>query len=341
MLKLEDTHLGQNRSGFWEVRWTERQADGTWRTRSASCRTKDRSKAERFRQEFVRDLNGVVREQSAPTVEDITAGYLAAAEGRRVGPTQEFSLRHIRRAFGPDTLAAITAPRLQDYRVSRNVKDGTLRRELGALIAACRWAARHKLIDPASIPAVDLPPVSAGREMFLDEDQEREFLALAYGDSIGKRRLTRITRFVALALDTAARKAAIEGLTWDRVDLVAGVIDFRQPGRKVSKKRRVPVPIADRLYPLLGRAWLERTSDWVCDPGSIRSAWDTWLARTPFATMGLTIHDMRRTWATLAARRGVELWDIAGVLGDDPATVEAHYAHHRPDHLRRAINRTL
>lgn len=60
-----------------------------------------------------------------------------------------------------------------------------------------------------------------------------------------------------------------------------------------------------------------------------------WLSGTRWPD--LHIHDLRRTWATLAARRGVALWQIAGVLGDTVEAVGAHYAHHAPDHLRGAV----
>jgi hypothetical protein len=40
----------------------------------------------------------------------------------------------------------------------------------------------------------------------------------------------------------------------------------------------------------------------------------------------------------LAARAGVDLFRVAGVLGDTIATVERAYAHHCPDHLRAAVN---
>jgi integrase len=52
----------------------------------------------------------------------------------------------------------------------------------------------------------------------------------------------------------------------------------------------------------------------------------------------LTPHVCRHTWATLAARGGVDPYAIAGVLGDTLATVTANYLHHAPDHLRSAIN---
>src|SRR5260221_7389331 len=51
-----------------------------------------------------------------------------------------------------------------------------------------------------------------------------------------------------------------------------------------------------------------------------------------------TPRTLRHTWATLAAQAGVPLWEIAGGLGDTLATVMKNYAHHAPDHLRKAIN---
>jgi integrase len=52
----------------------------------------------------------------------------------------------------------------------------------------------------------------------------------------------------------------------------------------------------------------------------------------------VTPHVLRHTWASLAAMNGVSLWDIAQVLGDTIATVEANYLHLTPGHLRGAIN---
>jgi len=54
--------------------------------------------------------------------------------------------------------------------------------------------------------------------------------------------------------------------------------------------------------------------------------------------MQVTPHTLRHTWATLAARAGVPLFQVAGVLGDTLPTVMRVYAHHCPDHLRGAVN---
>ena len=66
--------------------------------------------------------------------------------------------------------------------------------------------------------------------------------------------------------------------------------------------------------------------------------------KTPRATgerikgTGISPHTFRHTAATQMARRGVPLYDIAGVLGNTLAMVERVYAHHCPGRLRAAVN---
>jgi hypothetical protein len=86
------------------------------------------------------------------------------------------------------------------------------------------------------------------------------------------------------------------------------------------------------------RAKAEAEGPFVIDQGAIRSAYETWT--TAVGWRWVTPHVMRHSWATIAARRGVSMWEIAGVLGDDEKTVRTHYLHHAPGHLRAAVNRT-
>jgi integrase len=128
------------------------------------------------------------------------------------------------------------------------------------------------------------------------------------------------------------------------VDLAQGTIDYRVPGRRVTKKRRVLVPISDRLTPVLEAAWLEAPKDMdgratgrvLGSTGCLRRAF--WVMCHTLGVPWVTPHVLRHTWASLAAMNGVSLWDIAQVLGDTIATVEANYLHLTPGHLRSAIN---
>jgi integrase len=340
------TKLVRNDRNYWEIRWAEKGPDGAWTTRRVSTRTAHKQEAEAFRRAWLREeLNDIRTQDHAPDIGVLVGAYQkhhVTANG--VADAQVFSLKPVLayvQAQG-SVLEDLADPEWSlDYRAHRaslGRKDGTIRRELGALVAALNWCARMRKISKDQVPDLALPAAGRARELFMDETQESEFYARAMGVSIGLPRLARITRFVALALDTAARKAAILGLTWDRVDLGARMIDFRDPLVRATKKRRIVVPISDRLFHVLNRAKQEATSRYVLDtPGPIRWEWDQFVKTT--GSPWMTPHVCRHTWATLGVRAGVPLWDVAGVLGDTVETVSKHYAHHAPDHLRGAINR--
>ena len=150
--------------------------------------------------------------------------------------------------------------------------------------------------------------------------------------------------FVWIAMETASRKRAIEELRWTQVDLRARLIHLNPAGRRQTAKRRPTVPISTALLKVLERAYEARTGDLVLgNSSSIERPFAT-LCRAAHRATGnekflkATPHCLRHTWATLAARAGVSLFEIAGVLGDDVATVQRVYAHHCPDYLRSAVD---
>jgi integrase len=326
-----ETSIKKNRQGIYELRWTEGR-----RSRTVSTRTRSLSEAKAFRSAFAqaqRDLSAVV----APTLGAIIDDYLT----HRASKSQANTLRPIRGYFESLRVVDLTPEVVQGFRRARlsgKATDSTIRRDLGALVAAINWAVKNQRgVSRAEVPHVAMPPAGQARTWFLDEEAEQAFYARAMGDSVGKARLSRVTRFVALALDTGARKSAIEGLTWDRVDFSKGLIDFRDPGVAVSKKRRVIVPISQRLEPVLRRAFAEKTSGFVLDTKSnTRKAYATWVATTDHPQT--TPHDLRRTWASLAVANGVDIAFVAGVLGDTVETTTKHYAHLRPETLRAAVD---
>jgi integrase len=203
-----------------------------------------------------------------------------------------------------------------------------------------RHAAKAKLIKVDDVPYMELPPPVAPKDLWMNEQQEAEFYALALGFSYRnpqtKGRLSKVTRFVCIALDTAQRKTAIFKLKWSSVDFAAGLIDFRLPGA-TSKKQSV-VPISIRLRPMLERAYRERVSEYVLDSqADISSRYDEFAAGRGYGWV--TPHTLRHTAATLMLRAGVPVWDVAGVLGNSPSMVERVYGHHAPEHLRAAVDK--
>lgn len=342
---VSDTRLERNsRNGNWEIRWTQPCPNGgKGRTKSFSCRTKDRKLAEQIRRQFCDAGEREKKHLETYTVGEVIAAYRTGyMQPNNISDTTDHTLRAVEKLLANTPLDLLDFRALQDYRKRRKasgVADGTVRREMSQLGTVLRWAEKTGQLPKGTAPEqMPLPPVGPSRDYWLNEQQEAFVFnkALAQLDEHG--RLSRLARFVCIALCTAARSESIERLTWDRVDLKAKMIDFREKGRRVTKKRRVLIPISDRLFPILERAYNERTQDvFVLDHGgSTRKTFDTF--RKNIGYRDLTRHDLRRTWATLAARAGVDMFQIAGVLGDTMETVMKHYAVHSPDHLRGAVN---
>jgi integrase len=73
-----------------------------------------------------------------------------------------------------------------------------------------------------------------GEARWLTEDAEAKALYRA----VLPKRWRYLNLFVRIGLGTGARHEAILSLTWDRVDLETGYLDFRLPDREETKEKR-------------------------------------------------------------------------------------------------------
>lgn len=216
----------------------------------------------------------------------------------------------------------------KEARRRKPVSDGTIIRELVTLRAAFRWAVHEKWLTAE--PYVEVPAAPAPRDRWLTRDEARRLV-----DGCGD---FHVKLFVMLALHTAARSAAILGLTWDQVDLAGGRLSYGT-GRG-NKGRARGVPINPELMAYLQAARELAQSDHVVEfaGGPVKSVKTGFRAACGRAGLsGVTPHTLRHTAATWAMQDGRPAWEVAGLLGhSDTAMVEKVYGHHSPDHLRQA-----
>jgi integrase len=239
----------------------------------------------------------------------------------------------LRRVLGQATAQGLTADQCYLYirhRANAGRRPSTIRTEMQALRAALRWAATTKRWI-ATAPDVPLPPRSEPRARWLTRDEADRLLAACVA--------SHVRLFVTIALMTAARRGAILDLTWDRVDLDAGLIDFRVPGKAATKKRQVMTPINDTLRAALVEARQVSTCaavvEWAGRPvASVRKGVDEAARRA--GLHGVTPHVFRHTAVTWMIQSGVPVFNAAAYAGMTPAMVEQVYGHHSPDHLRGA-----
>ncbi|MEM0949559.1 MAG: tyrosine-type recombinase/integrase [Pseudomonadota bacterium] len=332
---MQNAQIARNgRSGYYEARWSEQG-----RSRTQSLRTKDHGVAMERLQELQAADRKLTTAATGLSLRDICEQYV------REKPQQDHSLRLIVREFGdlhPDDL---DHAELYSYRLAREtrVEPSTVRREFSALTAALNWAKkpRNRLLPKDFVVDIELPPNGAPRREFMPEALEAQVYEFAQARALSsdELKMRRAGVFVCIALRTAARKQAIQDLTWQRVDLVSGLIQFQEPDRAENRKRRPTVPVAQDLLPVLEHTWGLRDEN---NPFVLGSRGDTRkgvkrLLREAGAGDYRT-HDLRRTWASLRANWGVPMEEIAAVLGDDVATTRKHYAHLQPGYLASAVN---
>ncbi|SEG57028.1 Site-specific recombinase XerD [Methylobacterium sp. 190mf] len=332
--------LKKHANGKFYIHWI----DGR-RTRRASTGKSEMAAAQIYFGEWLINEQRAARDPKGAGLDfaDVWAFYAKEALPKLVsGENTARSGRHLLEAFGDLPVADIGQAHLDDYvrdrragRIGRPAKLSTIWLEVAKLKAAVNFAIkRRKLPATARLELDSLEPPEV-RDRWLRPEEVDRIIAEAETRREGGR-LSRAERFLHLAIETAARRAVIENLQWDQVDLEAGVIHYHRHGDLRSKKKRPSVPISSRLRPILERAYEERITSYVLDTSSDIYHHIERIARAA-DVKGFHPHLLRHTAATWMARRGVPLWKIAGILGNTMQMVEQVYAKHSPDGLADAV----
>ncbi len=133
--------------------------------------------------------------------------------------------------------------------------------------------------------------------LYLDKSDVEALLQHADITSLYEPRLTRIHRFVYLALLTGGRAIEIRYLTWSRVDLVNRIIHYREPTHLGAKPNHAWVRICDNLLPMLSLAYHERTTTLVLDNDHhIDAEWQAFTEGTDWTDVQLS--DLRHSYVT-------------------------------------------
>lgn len=332
--------LAQNEAGVYEIRWTE-----AGRSKRVSTRSTDAAEAADFLAVWRRQLDRERDTARASTVEAVLDAYFAEHVYKKVVAqgTAEVGRRHLVAHFGRMSPADIMPSDSREYirlrttgGLGRKVQGSTVRRELGILVAALNHAVRERRLPRGDMPSIILPDSNPPRERWLTDAEVRRLMETSRG--VG--RLPRAHRFIFLAYYTAGRKRALETLRWSQVDFETNVIHLSEPGARTTKKRRASVPMAPALRELMLKALEEAEGPWVLDhDGNIRRAFETAVRNA--GLQDVSPHVMRHTAATHMLRRGVSLWQVAGILGDTEGTVARVYGKHVPEALAEAVGALL
>jgi integrase len=248
----------EKRSLYYIV-WTE---DG--RSRERSTGTADSAKAQVELAEFLqRRVTGIgAQDPSEFLVTDALSVYLEHLEA--VGKDCEraaYATVPLTKYFAGKSIAEVPALCVAFQRW-RKASNGTVRRDLGLLQSAVKYALEAQLVTRHVV--IKLPPAPPPRERWLTRNEAAMLVAGALGFQptvldiqsrlpIKWKRVTRpqyhLALFILIGLYTGRRKEAILSLRWPKVDLVRGKIDFRRDQTTETKKKRGRCALPHRLRP--------------------------------------------------------------------------------------------
>lgn len=307
------------RGKFYAV-WSDEQG----RTQRSSLHTADREEAERRIVDFR-------RQQEAPvgsTVGEYVQAYLSFKDSRARDPVRlRGAWANASGTFGALRPDQITPELCEEYAAHRRAmgrSDGTILKEINVIRQALNW----NKVNSARFEAPAAPPP---RDRYLTKAEARRLL-----DGCVQ---PHVRLFVLLALQTAGRRGAVLGLTWDRVDFEHDRINLTVVGEK-NRKRRATVPMSEQLKAELQAAKVVAQTPYVIEYAgervmNIKKGFAGAVHRAGLEDV--TPHDLRHTAAVWMAEDGVSFEEIAQYLGhSSPKVTFSVYARFSPTHLRRA-----
>lgn len=314
----------------------------TWtvgsRSHRLSTRTRDSDEAEEYRAGFVlaRNAEGEPAKPAAVEVRALLDSYLSRhAKGL---PSEErigIAIRHLKKFYGSSAVSTVGARNHERY-IAECRKEGkapgTINRHLGSLRAALRFAVKSgDLATAPFVPSLREPPP---RPHVLTQPQVDALLAAARVSADHQH----IETFIMLASQTGARRSAILQLTWDRVDLEAGTIDFRLPGVAHTRKRRAITGISADLVTFLKKLRRRTKGNAVVQirglaVASIKRGFRTIAEKAKLPHV--TPHVLKHTFVSQALQVASP-WVVSGMTATSIRTLQAVYGKHMVEDQKKA-----
>lgn len=258
---------------------------------------------------------------------------------------QQNAIAHLKAYFGHSQVGDLDIPASRGYADSRRKgavgggrrhfgdrakgSDSTIRRELNVLQAAINHARKWKRLNGAD-PRLELPAGAPPEETkWLTRDEVKALHEAAEGP---------LRDFVTLAYYTAARRAAIEQLRVEQVNLTTMRLNLRPVGQAVTKKRRALQAIHKSTIDVLKRLVNNAQDGWLFGKNvDFYRAFHEAALKAGIDEARAHPHILRHSRATHLLMDGRPPYAVAGLLGDTLTTVLRVYGHHCPDYGADAL----
>lgn len=239
-----------------------------------------------------------------------------------------FNIQNLVTYFGDIPISNITVEQIEEFKNQRltQVSASTVNRDLSTLKHALNLAMKWGYLEKSAAALISKFREPAGRIRFLSTEEADRLISKCSKE---------LKPIVITALNTGMRLGEILGLDWEKIDLEKHLIKIFDTK---NNEFRV-VPINETLYNVLvsmngkkGKVFLSRLGQ----PYSyIYVGFRSALKKAEIERF--TFHDLRHTFASWLAMKGVPLSTIGAILGHKTPQMTMRYAHLSPDYLKESV----
>lgn len=270
---------------------------------------------------------------SSITLKELTNKWLehTAHTSQRLTPMDNhYHIGVLLKFFGANTKAVdITPKKIEEFRINRkneDIADSTINRNCSFLRAAYNLAYRDNLLKHNPFKQI---------KFYNEKENERaRFLTVSEMDRLIFHSNDKIRPLVVLALETGMRKGELLRLEWSNVDMIRNYI---RVVRSKGGKPRV-IPLTDKARRLLEGINNKKQCVFISQKwGFYRDSWNNAVKGSNLNDF--RFHDLRHTFASRLVEKGIDLYQVALLLGHSSLKMTQRYSHLSPEGLQKTINK--
>ena len=283
-------------------------------------------------EEVLRGKYNFEMEQHSPKFENFVRDYLEYAKiNKRSWIRDKQIIQHLLTHFEGLKLSQIFPDMIEAYKMARTkqVSPATVNREVACLKHMFNLAIKWK--------KTSINPVKEVR-FFREEKHNLRWLTEREEERLLPKCFSHLRPVVIVAIYTGMRKGELMDLTWDKIDFDKNTITVDRT--KIGEGRRLPMnkTMKETLLTLkLDRPDAKYVFGKRDEPiGNFKKAWNAAVRRAGIPQ--IRFHDLRHTFGTRLALKGVDIKTIMELMGHKEISTTLRYMHSSQGHKKEAVD---